>query len=182
MAESVQIAVFEGGNLSVMQAREKDPEVVLALPLNRLLVKMVRVPAENREDPVAYATPILQAMSPYPDEPLTVTCETVGETEAGLTVIAAALPESAADDIGAALDAGKYSATRIDALALGQLRELWGALDDGRADTTLAIKAAATPTDPTSPQTGDTSHMGLWVSLLCVSGAALAASTASVPS
>ena len=134
MAESVQIAVFEGGNLSVVQAREKDPEVVLALPLNRLLVKMVRVPAENREDPVAYATPILQAMSPYPDEPLTVTCETVGETEAGLTVIAAALPESAADDIGAALDAGKYSATRIDALALGQLRELWGALDDGRAD------------------------------------------------
>ena len=134
MAESVQIAVFEGGNLSVVQAREKDPEVVLALPLNRLLVKMVRVPAENREDPVAYATPVLQAMSPYPDEPLTVTCETVGETEAGLTVIAAALPESAADDIGAALDAGKYSATRIDALALGQLRELWGALDDGRAD------------------------------------------------
>ena len=124
MAESVQIAVFEGGNLSVMQAREKDPEVVLALPLNRLLVKMVRVPAENREDPVAYATPILQAMSPYPDEPLTVTCETVGETEAGLTVIAAALPESAADDIGAALDAGKYSATRIDAPEL----------DDGRAD------------------------------------------------
>ena len=47
--------------------------------------------------------------------------------------------------------------------------------DDGRVDTTLAIKAAAAPTDPTSPQTGDTSHMGLWVSLLCVSGAALAA-------
>lgn len=47
--------------------------------------------------------------------------------------------------------------------------------DDSRVDTTLAIKAAAAPTDPTSPQTGDTSHMGLWVSLLCVSGAALAA-------
>ena len=47
--------------------------------------------------------------------------------------------------------------------------------DDGQVDTKLTIKAAASPTDPTSPQTGDNSHMALWVSLLCVSGAALAA-------
>ena len=134
MAESVQIAAFEGGNLSVTRTSDKDPEVVLALPLNRLLVKMVRVPAENRDDPVAYATPILQAMSPYPDEPLTVSCETVSETEEGLVVIAAAIPESSTEDIGTALDAGRYSVTRIDILALGTLRELWGRLDDGRTN------------------------------------------------
>ena len=47
--------------------------------------------------------------------------------------------------------------------------------DDGQAETNLTIKAAPAPTDPTTPQTGDNSHMGLWISLLCVSGAALAA-------
>lgn len=132
MAESVQIAAFEGGNLSVTRTGDDESEVVLALPLNRMLVKMIRVPAGNREDPVAYATPILQSMSPYPDEPLTVSCETVRETEDGLVVIAAAIPESSTEDIGAALDAGKFSVTRIDILALGQLRELWGQLSDGR--------------------------------------------------
>ncbi|MGN0854639.1 MAG: hypothetical protein ACI4R9_03855 [Kiritimatiellia bacterium] len=132
MAESVQIAAFEGGTLRVTREGDGSSEVVLALPLNRLLVKMVRVPAANREDPVAFATPILRAMSPYPDEELTVSCETVGETEDELVVIAAAIPESSTGDIGAALDEGKYSVTRIDILALGQLRELWGQLNDGR--------------------------------------------------
>ena len=132
MAESVQIAAFVGGNLSVTRTGDGESEVVLALPLNRMLVKMIRVPAENREDPVAYATPQLQAMSPYPDEALTVSCETVRESEDGLVVIAAAVPESSTEDLGAALDAGKYSVTRIDLLALGQLRELWSRLNDGR--------------------------------------------------
>lgn len=133
MAESVQIAAFEGGNLNVTRTGADSSEVVLALPLSRLLVKMIRVPAENREDPVAYAAPILRALSPYPDEELTVSCETVRETEEGLVVIAAALPESSTEDIGVALDAEKFSVTRIDILALGQLRELWGQLNDGRS-------------------------------------------------
>jgi len=110
-------------------------EAVLALPLNRLIVRMVRVPTENREDPVAFATPVLQAMSPYPDEALTVSCETVREDGKGLIVIAAALPESAAEDIGEALDAAKLNVTRIDALAIGALRGLWrtlGTEDGGR--------------------------------------------------
>ena len=52
MSESVQIAVFEGGKLQVEATGEKNREVVLALPLNRLIVKMVRVPDANRADPV----------------------------------------------------------------------------------------------------------------------------------
>ena len=112
----------------MLDSGSKTREAVLALPLSRLLVKMVRVPAEGLADPVAYATPILQAMSPYPDEPLTVACETVRETEHGLTVLAAALPESATDDIAEALDAAKLNVTRVDALALGTLRGAWNAL------------------------------------------------------
>jgi len=133
MADGVQVAAFEGGQLRVLASGDTSHEAVLSLPLSRLLVKMVRVPAENREDPVAFASPILQAMSPYPDEPLTVSCETVREDERGLVVIAAALPESATDDIGEALDGAKLNVTRIDALAIGALRGLWDALgtDDG---------------------------------------------------
>ena len=139
MADSVQVAAFEGGELRVMASKEKSNEAVLALPLSRLLVKMVRVPAESRDDPGAFAAPLLQAASPYPDEPLTVSCETVRETERGIVVLAAALPESAADDIAEALDARKLNVTRIDALALGTLRGAWGAIGSGDARKLVLI-------------------------------------------
>ena len=131
MADVVQTAAFEGGALRLLDSGSKAREAVLALPLSRLIVKMVRVPEEGRDDPAAYATPILQAMSPYPDEPLTVSYETVRETERGLVVLAAALPESATDDIAEALDAAKLNVTRVDALAIGTLRGAWGALSVG---------------------------------------------------
>lgn len=132
MQKDFQIAVFEGGTLRVVKSGNPGREAVLALPLNRLLAKMVRVPAG--EDAVAVATPVLQALSPFPDEPLTVSCETVRETAEGSVVLAAALPESATDDLAEALDAQKLNVTRIDLLALGQLREIWGRFDasDGK--------------------------------------------------
>ena len=128
MAESIQIVAYTGGELRVLSGGIDPGEAVLALPLSRLVVKMVRV-AEG-EDPVAVATPVLAALSPFPDEPLTVSCETVSETEKGRVVLAAALPESASDDIADALDAAKLNVTRVDALALGELRALWGQLGD----------------------------------------------------
>lgn len=103
-------------------------EVVLGLPLTRLLVKLVRVPAEA--DVVETALPVLKAASPFPDDELTVGYEIVREGEDGKIVLAAALPESAADDIGEALDAAKLSVVRIDALVLGQLRGVWSALGE----------------------------------------------------
>ena len=141
MADSVQIAAFVGGELRLKGSEEASSEAVLALPLSRLLVKLVRVPAENREDPVAFATPILAAMSPYPDEGLTVSCEAIADDGEGgsLTVLAAALPESAAEDIGSALDAAKLNPKRIDILELGWIRELWAKIDDGRADIRRAV-------------------------------------------
>lgn len=134
MAEGVNVAAWEGGELRVLSAGEKSREAVLALPISRLLVKMIRVPKESRDDPVAFATPFLQAMSPYPDEPLTVSCETIRETDEGVVVFAAALPESAADDVADALDAHKLTVTRVDALPLGLLRGIWGSLALGAAE------------------------------------------------
>ena len=138
MAESIQIVAYTGGELRVLSGGIAPGEAVLALPLSRLVVKMVRV-AEG-EDPVAVATPVLAALSPFPDEPLTVSCETVSETEKGRVVLAAALPESASDDIADALDAAKLNVTRVDALALGELRALWGAIQVGAARKLVLLK------------------------------------------
>lgn len=114
--------------MRALSTGEKSHEVVLAVPLSRLIVKVLRIPETDRGDSVAFATPLLQAMSPYPDEPLTVSCETVSESESGAIVLAAALPESANEDIADALDAAKVNVTRVDALALGALRGLWRVL------------------------------------------------------
>ena len=128
MSIEAQVAAFEGGKLRVLASGETSREAVLALPLNRLLVKMVRMPLG--EDPVAVEEPVLKSMSPFPDDSITVGCETVREHEDGRVVIAAALPESAADDIGEALDAEKLSVVRIDSLALGQIRGVWPSLGE----------------------------------------------------
>lgn len=142
MAGTVQVAAFEGGALRLLTSGNPSREAVLALPLSRLLVKLVRVPAESREDPGGFAAPILQAMCPYPDEPLTVSCELVRETADGVVVVAAALPESATDDIAEALDAAKLNVTRVDALALGAVRGLWSSIGGGDGRRLLLMKGA----------------------------------------
>jgi len=140
MSGEVQIAAFEGGQLRVLASKEHGREAVLALPLNRLLVKMVRVPPEN--DPTEFCLPLLQAINPFPDEKLTVSCETVREAESGTVLIAAALPESAADDIGEALDAAKLNVVRIDSLVLGQLRGVWTALGESSGRRLVVSRSA----------------------------------------
>lgn len=132
MLKDLQVVAFEGGALRKLDPSEKSREAVLALPLGRLLVKMLRVPADA--DATAFATDALKAISPYPDDPLTVGVETVREDASGAVVLAAALPESSADDIGEALDAERLSIVRVDLLAIGQLRGLWNVLgaDGGR--------------------------------------------------
>jgi len=129
MAESIQVVAFEGGELRPLGSEIVPGEAVLALPLSRLVIKMVRVPEEA--DSVETASGILSAISPFPDEPLTVSCETVRETEKGRVVLAAALPEGAADDIADALDAAKINVTRVDIISLGELRGLWSQLSGG---------------------------------------------------
>ena len=124
MQKETRFAAFEGGELHVLADDSKCREAVLALPLSRMIVKVLRVPAE--EDAVAFALPVLKALSPYPDEPLSVSCETVRDSAEGRVVIAAALPEDSAADVAEALDAAKLNVVRIDALAFGALRRIWG--------------------------------------------------------
>ena len=139
-----RVAVYENGEVRDVCFGESSDDVVLALPLTRLILQVLRVP--SGEDPVAYATPRLNALSPFPDESLAVSCETVRETEKGTVVIAAALPESSADDIAEALDAHKFNVTRVDSLELGQLRAGWTrlAVADGRRRLIKIKTAGAT--------------------------------------
>ena len=166
MSIEAQIAAFEGGKLRVLASGEKSREAVLALPLNRLLVKMVRVPQD--EDPVAVSEPILKTLSPFPADALTVSCETVRDDENGRVVIAAALPESAADDIGEALDAEKLSVVRIDSLALGQIRGIWNALGESSArrlvllDSTDCLSCIVLDGDQPSAIRAITDRTNLW--------------------
>ena len=123
--EGIQVTALTGGEFKSISEEIDSSETVLALPLGRLIVKIVRVPEEGCVDPAAFAAPLLQAMSPYPDEPLTVGYEVVRESERELVILAAALPESATDDLAEVLDVKKLNVTRVDALVLGELRKRW---------------------------------------------------------
>ncbi len=100
-------------------------EVSISLPLSELFVKVLKFPAENREDLEDLVTKEMKSLSPFPDEDLRIGWEIVRETEKDLFVSAAALPESTAGRIGDSLAAAKLTVVRTDATALGWLRTLW---------------------------------------------------------
>ena len=100
-------------------------EFVLSVPLSRLLVKAVRLPAEARADLAGAAQLELDGISPFPDEALTPGAEVVAETDTEIVALVAALPAAASADVSEALATAKVHVTRTDATALGWLRGLW---------------------------------------------------------
>lgn len=100
-------------------------EFALSVPLSLLLVQVVRLPAEARDDLLGAAQLALDGISPFPDEALTPGVEIVTETDSEIVAVVAALPSAAAQEIGDALVAAKVHVTRTDASALGWLRGLW---------------------------------------------------------
>ena len=100
-------------------------EFVLSVPLSSLLVTVARTAVENRDSLPEAAGAELGRVSPFPDETPVTGIETVSETDSHLVTMFAALPESAAADIGDALDEAKVRVVRTDATALGWLRNLW---------------------------------------------------------
>ena len=131
MVEKPQIAVFSDGRASVVYSANRSREVVLALPLGRFLAKVLRIPAESAGETAQIAERELAAMSPFPDGRLTVSCETLAESESCKYVLASAFPEESCDDIAEALDAAKLFVTRIDMKIVGALRVLWPQISMG---------------------------------------------------
>jgi len=103
----------------------KTREFVLSVPLSRLLVRVVRVPVDERDDIIDTAQKELEAVSPFPDGSLAVGVETVAETDREIVAAVAALPAEAAGDISEALTAAKVCVTRTDVTAFGRLRAFW---------------------------------------------------------
>jgi hypothetical protein len=124
MVKELRVAAFDGGKLRFLREKDAVREIMLALPLSRTLVKMLKIAVD--QDLAALAEQALKSSNPYPDETLSVCCETVRETEYGSISLAAAFPEGSSDDIAAALDEAKVNVCRIDILELGFLRMRWG--------------------------------------------------------
>lgn len=101
-------------------------QVVLALPLSKVLVRVLKMPLEVREDLADAMTLQMDKLSPFPGEELSVGCEILSESEADLWVFAAALPAAVFEEIGAALREAKMHVIRTDVSALGWLRSLTG--------------------------------------------------------
>lgn len=114
-------------------------EFTLALPLSKLLMKGVRLPAETREDLMGAAALELDGISPFPDEELAPAAEVVAETDSEIQVLVSALPSASAAEVGAALDAAGVHVTRTDATALGWLRTLWPRLCEVEARRRLVL-------------------------------------------
>lgn len=131
MTDGTKIAVFEDGELKLFGKGGAKGEAVLALPLDRFISKVVEIPANSALPESVIVSQTLQPLSPYPDTPLTVSCETLRETETGRIVLAVAVPEDSVDDIADALDANKLNVTRIDVLSLGTIRMAWQHLGFG---------------------------------------------------
>ncbi|MDX9866847.1 MAG: hypothetical protein RBT78_02870 [Kiritimatiellia bacterium] len=100
--------------------------VVIALPLSRLLVRVLNFPVELREDLAEAVTLQMDKLSPFPGEELSVGFEIVSETETSLRVFAAALPAAVFEDLGAALRAAGLQVLRTDASVLGWFRTVRG--------------------------------------------------------
>ncbi len=103
-------------------------QVVIALPLSRLLVRVLKLPVEVREDLAEAVALQMDKLSPFPGEELSVGCEILSETETGLWVFAAVLPAAVFEELGSALNHARLQVTRTDISALGWFRSLCGPL------------------------------------------------------
>jgi hypothetical protein len=103
-------------------------QVVIALPLSRLLVRVLKMPIEVRDDLVDAVSLQMDKLSPFPGEELSVGCEILSETETGLWIFAAAMPAAVFEELGSALSEARLQVTRTDISALGWFRSLCGPL------------------------------------------------------
>ena len=116
-------------------------DIVLALPLSQVLVRVLKMPLEVRDDVTDAVALQMDKLSPFPGEELSVGCEILSETESHLWVFAAALPAAIFEALGTALDEAHLQAVRTDVAVLGWLRSLSGPcqlMRDGRRVIVMA--------------------------------------------
>jgi len=128
MAENIHCAVFENGELLLSEGVSKGCDIVLAVPLSRILVKILKIPVSEMPSIDEIEEKVrgeLKALSPFPDDELAVSREMLSETQTHVTVLFAALPESALEDVAEKLDEKNLSVAKIDSLALVKMQLYW---------------------------------------------------------
>jgi len=115
---------------AMLAARKKfkTREIVLAMPLSGILVKTFSMPPEAREDLESAVSAEMETISPFPDETLATGCEALSETENGILVLAAAVPEAVSAEITAALSESGLLVRRTDIAACGLARAMWSSI------------------------------------------------------
>lgn len=103
-------------------------QLTVALPLSRLLVRVLKLPIEVRDDLTDAVTLQMDKLSPFPGEELSVGCEILSETETSLWVFAAAMPAAVFEELGDALRVANLQIVRTDVAVLGWFRSLCGPL------------------------------------------------------
>ena len=114
-------------------------QITLSLPLSRLLVRVLRLPVEVKDELASAVALQMDKLSPFPGEELAIGCEVLSETEQDLLVFAAAVPEAVFGEIGAALDAAKLQVVRTDATIFGWMRSWYGPLQLSRPGRRLIL-------------------------------------------
>ena len=104
-------------------------QVVLGLPLSRLLVQVLKFPIEMRDNLAEAVELQLDKLSPFPGEELAVSHEVLGEDEQHLWVLAAAMPAISSNALHEALAAAHVRVGRTDIALLGWIRSLCGELN-----------------------------------------------------
>jgi len=104
-------------------------QVVLALPLSRLLVQVMKFPSEMRDDLADAVSLQMDKLSPFAGDELSVSHEVLSEGEADIWVLGAAMPTVVFEEIGTALQLAKLHIARTDIASLGWFRTLCGPLN-----------------------------------------------------
>lgn len=114
-------------------------EFVLSMPLSKLLVEVIRLPVERRDELEEAANEAIERISPFPGETYRVGVEVVAETDREIVAMVSALPEAVSVELGDALEAAKVRVVRTDATALGRLRTLWPRIVKSPASRRLVL-------------------------------------------
>ncbi|MFA7174368.1 MAG: PilN domain-containing protein [Kiritimatiellia bacterium] len=101
-------------------------EVVLAFPLSRLLVRILKLPVAMRDDLAEAVHLQMDKISPFDEGGYSTGYEVLSEAEDNLWVLAAAMPSAAFDAVNGPLTEVGWKVVRTDIGILGWLRHLCG--------------------------------------------------------
>ena len=101
-------------------------DVVLAFPLSRLLVRILKMPIEMRDDLVDAVNLQMDKISPFDESGCSTGYEVLSEEEDSLWVLAAAMSSASFDEVNESIRQVGWKVVRTDIGIMGWLRTLCG--------------------------------------------------------